>query len=139
MSKLYKQYVLLKINNPNKFYLFKSGIFFIFIDEDAKEMSRVLNLKMSNLNSDIVKCGFPYNSLDKYMNILNSLNYNVEIITPQDNSVFNYNNYVVNSKIESLMNDIINTDIDKLSISQAYDFLYKIQNEINEFNNNRGV
>lgn len=65
MSKLYNQYVILKVNNPNKFFLFKSGIFFIFLDEDAKIMSKVLNLKLSNLNADILKCGFPENSLDK--------------------------------------------------------------------------
>ena len=126
MSKLYNQYVMLKINNPNKYFLFKSGIFFIFLDEDAKLMSKTLNLKLGALNADIVKCGFPQNSLDKYMKILNSLNYDVEIVNTQNNT----NSIYDNSRLENLMNEILDTQIDKLSISQAYDFLYKIQNEV---------
>ena len=138
MSKLYNQYVMLKINNPGKYFLFKSGLFFIFLDEDAKLMSKVLNLKLGALNADIVKCGFPQNSLDKYMQILNNLNYDVEIVNTQDNSVQNYTKYTDNYKLEDIMEEIINTEIDKLSISQAYDFLYKIQDEISKIYN-RGV
>lgn len=132
MSKLYNQYVMLKVNNPNKFFLFKSGIFFIFLDEDAKIMSKVLNLKLSNLNADILKCGFPENSLDKYMNILKNLDYDIEIINFQENSIINYQNYTNNSKIENILKEIMETDVDKLSISQTYDFLTRIQNELSD-------
>ena len=65
MSKLYKKYVLLKINNPKKIYLFESGIFYIFIHDDAVLMANMLNLKLTNLNSAIMKCGFPVKSADK--------------------------------------------------------------------------
>ncbi len=129
MSKLYKNYVLLKINNPQKIYLFKSGIFCIFLDEDAKEMSKILKLKLGFLNHDIVKCGFPYNSLDKYMAILNNLNYSVEIVDSKTNSIFNYDTYSTNDKIKKLLTNISNTDIDKLSISQSYDLLSKIKTD----------
>ena len=50
-SKLYANYVSLKIKSPYKKYLFKSGIFYIFIDDDAKELHKLLNLKLGNLNS----------------------------------------------------------------------------------------
>ena len=60
-SKLYTNYVSLKIKSPYKKYLFKSGIFYIFIDDDAKELHKLLNLKLGHLNSNIVKCGFPIN------------------------------------------------------------------------------
>ncbi|MCI9063867.1 MAG: hypothetical protein HFJ17_04625 [Clostridia bacterium] len=130
MSKLYNQYIMLKINNPSKYFLFKSGMFYIFLDEDAKLMSKVLNLKLSALNADIVKCGFPHNSLEKYLNILNTLNYDVEIVLG--------NNPILNNNIlNNLITDVLETDIDKLSISQAYDFLYKIQNEISKISNRR--
>ena len=45
MSKLYKKYMSLKINDSSKVYLFKSGIFYIFLDDDARTMSPILNLK----------------------------------------------------------------------------------------------
>ena len=67
MSKLYNQYINLKANNPEKYFLFKNGLFFIFLDDDAKLMSQLLNLKLSPLNANIVKCGFPENSLEKYI------------------------------------------------------------------------
>ena len=56
-SKLYNTYISLKIQRPYKKYLFKSGIFYIFIDDDVKELHKLLNLKLGNLNSKIVKCG----------------------------------------------------------------------------------
>ena len=65
MSNLYKKYLSLKIENSENFYLFESGIFYIFLAEDAKVMSPVLNLKLTNLNSIIVKCGFPTSQLSK--------------------------------------------------------------------------
>lgn len=131
MSKLYNQYVILKIKNPNKFFLFKNGIFFIFIDKDAKILSKILNLKLGHLNTDILKCGFPEQSLDKYMNVLNSLNYDVEIIN-NTSSIQSYKNYTDNAKLKELLIDIMKLDIDKLSISQAYDILYNIQNDVAE-------
>lgn len=60
MSKIYDKYLKLKSSNDyqeNTVYLFKSGIFFIFIEEDAKTMSQLLNLKLGKLNENIVKCG----------------------------------------------------------------------------------
>ena len=130
MSKLYNQYVFLKMNNPNKYFLFKSGIFYIFLDEDAKLMSKILDLKLGALNLDIVKCGFPEQSLDKYMHILNNYNYDVEIVNIQKSSVMNYKNYVDNSKLMNIINDFLNTDINSLSISESYDLLQKLQNNI---------
>lgn len=131
MSKLYNQYVILKMKNPNKFFLFKNGIFFIFIDEDAKTLSKILKLKLGHLNTEILKCGFPVQSLDKYMNVLNSLNYDVEIID-NTSSIQSYKNYTDNTKLKELLVEIMNIDIDKLSISQAYDMLYRIQNDVSE-------
>lgn len=82
LSSLYKRYLSLKIENSNNFYLFESGIFYLFIDNDAKFMSNILNLKLTNLNSQIVKCGFPTSHLDKYLKILKDMNYsNIQIVS----------------------------------------------------------
>ena len=132
MSKLYNQYIILKSKKPKKIFLFKNGIFFIFLDEDAKIMSKLLNLKLSNLNLEVVKCGFPINSLEKYMSILNNSNYDVEIVNSSNLKSQNFKSYNDNLKIENIILEISNIEIDSLSISQAYDFLYKIQNEISD-------
>lgn len=123
MSKIYNQYVLLKIRQPYKKYLFKSGIFYIFIDEDAKELSGILNLKLSMLNSNIVKCGFPMQSLDKYMKILKDYGYAVEIVDLSNNSISNYDNYKESILITSFLKNISEIKVDSLSISQTYDLL----------------
>ena len=129
MSKLYKKYILLKINNSKKLYLFKCGIFYIFIDEDAKIMSKELNLKL------IMKCGFPVNSSDKYFNILKNLNYDIEIIS-SDNycSPINLNNYITLEKLNSIINDFINIDVTNLSIEEAFNLLINLQNKFKQIN-----
>ena len=128
MSKLYKKYVLLKINNPQKIYLFECGIFYIFIDEDAKLMSKILNLKLTLLNSVIFKCGFPVNSINKYLQILKNSNYNIEIV-PSDNfsSPISINNFAISKKIEKIIYDFLKHDINSLSISQSFDLLNDLQ------------
>ncbi len=129
MGKLYKNYVLLKINNPNKIYAFKCGIFCLFLDEDAKLMSKILGLKLGNLSDSVVKCGFPCSSMEKYMTILHNLKYDVEIIDGKNNSVLNYNACIVNDRINDFLNKICNINTDKLSISEAYELLTDLKTE----------
>lgn len=86
MSKLYSKYLSLKKEtNSSKIYLFKSGIFYLFIDEDAKMMSPLLQLKLTNLNPTVLKCGFPVNSLEKYMPLLEQTGKTIEIIDLEKN------------------------------------------------------
>ena len=80
MSKLYDLYKSKKEIDKSKCYLFKSGMFYIFIDEDAKYVSKKTLLKLTNLSNDVVKCGFPYNQLDKYMELFNNLGIEVEMV-----------------------------------------------------------
>lgn len=130
-SKLYANYISLKIKSPYKKYLFKSGIFYIFIDDDAKELHKLLNLKLGNLNSQIVKCGFPVNSLDKYMKLLKQYGYAIEIVDFSTNSLFNYEEYLFKTKIHKFIDKISNLKIDSLSISEAYDILEDLKHEAN--------
>lgn len=130
-SRLYNTYISLKIKSPYKKYLFKSGIFCIFIDDDAKELHKILNLKLSNLNSKIVKCGFPVNSLDKYMQLLKQYGYKVEIVDFSINSLFNYEEYLFKTKIVEFIGKISNLKVDSLSISQSYDILEELKQEAN--------
>lgn len=134
MSKLYLKYLSLKKENSNRIYLFKSGIFYIFIDDDAKKISKILDLKLTNLNSSIQKCGFPVKSSDKYLNKLKNLNYEFEIIS-NENTSHNLINYIQNEKITNIIENFIKTNIDELSISQAFDVLTNLQNEFKDIIN----
>jgi len=117
MSKLYNEYIIRKKGNNNKYYLFKSGIFYLFIDEDAKKISEIIPLKLTNLNQEIVKCGFPSNSLDKYINVFNNLKLDIEIVN-LDNKVD------INNK---LIKKIRNLDLDNITSIKAINILSEIK------------
>lgn len=82
MSKLYNQYLHLKQKDPNQFYLFKNGVFYIFLEEDARYISEHFHLKCTPLNQEITKCGFPVNSIDKYQNLFDQHHLKIQIIDP---------------------------------------------------------
>ena len=128
MSKLYKSYLSLKIKDCSKLYLFKSGIFYIFLDEDARIVSPILNLKLTNLNSTTVKCGFPANSLEKNLIKLQNSGYQVDIV---DNFNFEHSEnsyrYIYCNTCQHILEDFLSINVDDLSISQAFDLLYKLQ------------
>lgn len=129
MSKLYQKYVSLKIQNSNKLYLFKSGIFYIFIDEDAKLMSSILNLKLTNLNPMILKCGFPASKIEKYSELIKAANFSFEIIDLSSNTSYLPTQYILNEKINTLLKKIASINSNDLSISSAYEFIDDISKE----------
>lgn len=132
MSKLYQKYIALKVQNSKQLYLFKSGIFYIFLDEDAKLMSPRLNLKLTNLNSMVVKCGFPASQLDKYVDLIKKTNYPFKIIDLSENTAFLPDDYVLDSKINTLIEKIAEVNSYDLSISSAYEFIDEISKECKE-------
>ena len=77
MSKLYEHYKNCKDTSPDKVILIKSGTFYVILDEDAKSINEKLGLKLTMLNENVVKCGFPIISFEKYekMLIANSIDY----------------------------------------------------------------
>lgn len=89
MSKLYMEYLKKKHADENKYYLFKSGMFYIFLDDDAKKISKITPLSITYLNKDIVKCGFPTNSLSKYLDIFNNLGLEIEIVERVNDNLSN--------------------------------------------------
>lgn len=123
MSKMYKRYLELKKENNSKIYLFKSGIFYLFLDDDAKLMSNVLNLRLTNLNETILKCGFPVNNLNKYINLIKSLGYDVNIIDNLADKPVPTKNYLLNSSMEALINTLTSINPNELSIKEAYSLI----------------
>lgn len=127
MSKLVNCYKNLKSNDSSYLYLFKSGVFYIFLDEDAKIISNLLHLKLTNLNSEIQKCGFPANSLEKYLALLKLIPYEVKIIDNTDSVSYTPKQFSINKEILDFLSDISILNVETLSVSQAFNFLSSIK------------
>lgn len=126
MSKLHETYLHLKETEPdseNTLYLFRAGIFFLFLEDDAKKMSSLLKLKLSNLSENVVKCGFPVASLDKYLSILENTPYQIKIINTDSHTNYSLTDYSLNSEIKFFLLRLLDTDINILSVREAYEFL----------------
>ena len=132
-SKLYKKYLSLKIEDSSYFYLFKSGIFYIFISDDAKRIAPVLDLKLTHLNSVIMKCGFPINASKKYFKKFEELNLKVKVVNLTDNLYTNTLERQLNTKeFFEIIEKFLEVNIDNLSISQAFDLLYDLQDKLRD-------
>lgn len=141
MSKLYDAYKYCKKNNneENTLFSFKAGIFYLFLDEDAKVASNILNLKLTYLNSTVLKCGFPTSALKKYSNLLANHNYKLKIIDTSTRTISEVNQIKANEKMKLLAEELSKLDVDNCSISEAFEKLEKynqmskeILNELNK-------
>lgn len=135
MSKLYKKYLELKKTNSSKIYLFRSGLFYIFIEDDAYIMSKFLNLRLTNLNESVVKCGFPVSVLNKYLNLIKAFNYNIVIIDTLNSTPLSCNNYISNEKMKELINKLSLIDSNNLSIKEIYSLVDDLSNQAKEIKN----
>jgi len=124
MSKLVKQYNALKTKDKNKVYLFKIGIFYNILNEDARLVSNAIGLKLTDLGPDIVKCGFPVAKLEKYTNLLKSKNIAFEVISNQASSSQNIS-------YDGIINKIKKIDLNNTTFKEAFDLLYNIQQSLN--------
>lgn len=120
MSKLYSKYLEQKALNPNILYLFKSGIFYMALNDDANRLSDALSLKVTNITDKLYKCCFPVSKSDYYFKTLESLNINYKIIDPSQNVVLNYAEYKDNEKFNSIITNLIKLDLNKTSFQDAY-------------------
>lgn len=123
MSKLQKQYEDLKKKDPNKIYIFKVGIFYNILNEDARIVSNKIGLKLTDLGPDIIKCGFPIAKLEKYTQLLNSKDLKFEIISNQASSNQNIS-------YDSIIKKIQNIDLNNTTCKEAFDILYNIQQKL---------
>ena len=55
MSKLLNTYHNLKKQDSQTIYLFKSGIFYLALEDDARLLSNELQLKLTSLNNESIK------------------------------------------------------------------------------------
>ncbi|MCI5677569.1 MAG: hypothetical protein SOT41_06085 [Candidatus Faecisoma sp.] len=120
MSKLYNRYKTLK-NKEDIVYIFKVGMFYVILDDDAKILSKLLNLKLIPLNSEVNKCGFPINSLKKYEKILKDNKIKYKIIE----------DYEENKDLNQFLNKIKKYDIDNMTGIKALELIYELKEIIN--------
>lgn len=114
--KLYDKYQELKKQDSTKMYLFKNGNFYIFLAEDADLINKYMVLKKTQFSKDIMKCGFPVNSIDAYLKVFQNHNFKVEVIDKFSNP--------------SILDKIKHINLDNISPIEALNLLYEIQKEI---------
>nr|DAN95223.1 MAG TPA: MutS domain I [Caudoviricetes sp.] len=129
MSKLLNQYESLKKIDPSYIYIFRVGIFYNILNEDAKILNEKLNLKITNLSPEIFKCGFPVSTLDKYKKILNEKGIKYKIIDNLPNNM-NTADYMNNVEIKHIISRIKNLDMNNTTFQQAFNILLDIQNKL---------
>ena len=108
--KLYDRYLMLKKKDDSKKYLFKSGNFYIFLDDDAKEVNKVTTLKLTSFGNG-VKCGFPINSLDKYLTIFENIGMDVVVV----------------ENIQDIIGEVNSMNLDKLSNGQLISIIERFK------------
>lgn len=132
MSKLYTKYSELKSNNPNNLYLFKSGIFFIALQDDAKSLSEELKLRITNLTDDIVKCGFPVSREEHYLRLLEAKEIPFKIIDNTYGIIENYSDYMNNDRIKAVIHKIIEINFDEITFKEAFEILRSTSNNLKQ-------
>lgn len=123
MSKLLTKFNVLKKENKETLYLFKSGIFYIAINEDALKLSEIFNFKITKLNDISTKCGFPSNKIDYYSNILKKCSVNYEIIN-NDTPISTLNTCQIN-----FIKKISNLEITLIDELKAKETLLSLKSE----------
>ena len=129
MSKLYDNFVNLKGSNKNKIYLFKSGIFFIALNEDATKLSEIFGFKITNLNDTVTKCGFPAKRIEYYSSLLYKMNIDFELIDSISKKIENSSEYISNLNFNSIIDKLVKIDFDNITCKEAFDILYSLSLE----------
>lgn len=129
MSKLLRQYNELKKKDASPIYIFRIGIFYNILNEDAKIINQKLGLKITSLSPEIIKCGFPISSLDKYTKKLNELQMKYMVIDDLPNNT-NVQDYSNNVEIKSILKKITEIDMNNTTFQQSFNILLDLQNKI---------
>lgn len=129
MSKILKQYKELKQKDASSIYIFRIGIFYNILNEDAKIINEKLGLKITSLSPEIIKCGFPISSLDKYIKKLNELQIQYKVIDDLPNNT-NIKDYSNNVELKSILKKIAEIDMNNTTFQQSFNILLDLQNKI---------
>ena len=123
MSKLYQKYEKLKENNEDLIYLFLCGNFYIALDSDAIILNELFGMKLTKFSNLCAKCGFPKNSLEKYVNMFEEKNIKYRLIENDLND---------KDKLDKMYNMLKDINIENLSNEDLKDIILIIKNLIME-------
>ena len=116
MSKLSDKYKIKKEEDSAKVYIFKSGIFYIALNEDAKLLNEKLGLNITDFGLEFIKCGFPANSLGKYETLLKEKEIKYEVVEN------------VKEETVDILKDIKKLDLNNITPIEAYQKLLYYKN-----------
>ncbi len=135
MSKLYDKFSSLKNSNKEKLYLFKSGIFFIALNEDATKLSEIFGFKITNLNETVTKCGFPAKRIEYYSSLLDKMNIDFELIDSNSQKIEDSSEYISNLNFNNIIDKLVKIDFDNITCKDAFDILYDLSSKSKEILN----
>lgn len=135
MSKLYDKFSSLKNSNKEKLYLFKSGIFFIALNEDATKLSEIFGFKITNLNETVTKCGFPAKRIEYYSSLLDKMNIDFELIDSNSQKIEDSSEYISNLNFNNIIDKLVKIDFDNITCRDAFDILYDLSSKSKEILN----
>ena len=126
MSKLYEQYLKLKNEDPKKLYLFKSGLFYIALEDDAVMLSNKFNLKLTNLGNSTLKCGFPESRLKHYSEHFKMQDIDYILVKSENNNTANKKTSILsnNNEVTDILSELAKVDINNITLKEAFDKLY---------------
>ena len=130
MSKLLKQYNELKSKDPNIIYLFRVGIFYNILNDDAKILNEKIGLKITDLGPNIFKCGFPVSQIDKYIMLFKKINLKYKIIDNLHNQ--STNDYLNNIEMKKIVKKILEIDFNNTTFQQSFNMLLDIQKKLKD-------
>lgn len=130
MSKMYNRYLELKKKDDSKVYLFKNGIFFLALEDDAKKLNELLNLKLTVFSKDVEKCGFPVSVLKKYIDKLDKYDIEYELIDNMYNNINSPKEYLESIFVRNVVTQIKEIDFNDTSPKQAFNILYDLYQAI---------
>lgn len=133
-SKLLQQYTDLKNKDASSIYLFRVGIFYNILNEDATFIHEKLGLKITPLGTNIFKCGFPISHIEKYITLLEKMEIKYQIINNLPSNT-NVNNYVNDLEIKKILNTIKSLDMSNTTFHQSFDILLDIQKKLKNIYN----
>jgi len=138
MSKLHQKYISLKNANSEFVYLFKVGVFYLALQDDAINLAEKFDFKLLNLNESVVKVGFPVSRLEYYTRIFQQSGIQFKIVDNTYGVIENYTDYLNNETLKEIVNGILEIDFNNTTFKDAFELLLSYQNKLKKINQNGG-
>ena len=75
----YKMMQILQEKNKDKIILVNMGNFYVAVDENARALNQMINLKLTCFGKKICKVGFPISTLEKYSKMIENSGYSYAV------------------------------------------------------------